>query len=149
MIRRLRRRHRVASVLLIVLSFASLGFSLVAAPERTLLSELANDDPGPVRSGTNTLLFVRDTDGMANTVLAVDHDAGVLEVLSATGALAPDLLVYASAVEGDGRLPSDARLIGSLVELRRAPRPIAADAAHLYVFSLGHGALVEHFELSD
>lgn len=147
--RRLRRGHRWLSPLLLFGGLGGLATSVALAPRRTLLDDLAaaGQSAGALAHDGRRLLHLEARDGTAGTVLAFDPEPRTLELLHADGPLAPDLLLYASATRGKGGLPADARLVGSLSELRRGPRPIAADSTQLFAFSLGHSALVAHFAL--
>ena len=145
MIRRLRRRHRVASAALLAASLGGLALASLASPARTLEGELAREGAPrglPSLEGA-TLVRLRST----GAVLRLDPEASTLELVSLEGELAPDLLVYWSATRAEGELPTDARLVGTLAGLREVPRQVPVDRGHLYLFSLGHGALVERFDL--
>ena len=149
MIAPLRRRHRALVIALALLLPAPVVLSLTERdgfPVRTPVDLLEaargfdrvlifEDEPAP--------LAVRLGPGDA---LRGTADQTFLRVEQLAPATAPELLFYASsspAEEGAG-VPADARLLGTLEVV---DRPLAIDASHLIVYSLGHARVVRSIAL--
>ena len=64
---------------------------------------------------------------------------------------APDVLVYAGATAAgaDGRLPSDARLLGTLPQSGRRAFQLAAGESFVVLYSLGHQVVIAGASLAE
>ncbi len=143
MIRPLRRAHRVIWTLLAIALPAGYLIALQARPGAPLsAAPAAAAGPGAPVGEVHGLL---DDVGVRARVWTGD-DGPVLELWPARDLQRPDVLVYWSPIAAHDALPERAHLIGRLAGTQRRrmslPRNAAARDGHVYLYSLGHQALV-------
>jgi hypothetical protein len=141
-IAKLRRRHRVVFLALVVVVPVGLAVGLAA---RTPVPTMASDDPALAGLPGAPAAEAASADGL----LAARRleDGGTRIVLSGLGALsAPDVLVYLVQDASALRLPPDARLLGALRGVGRQAFDVGpgglGDGSHVLLYSLGHQEII-------
>jgi hypothetical protein len=144
----LRRRHRVAWIVLALLvppAFAAALAWRPALPPPSAIPAALRTEPG-----ADALAWERDDlwpELPIRTRLLTGGSGPVVELVPLRDPMKPDVLIYWAAEGTADRVPDGARLLGRLsgVEPRRLVLPPAAQerAGRLYLYSLGHGELVD------